>query len=155
MENCKFHKEKEAVTKCKICGAKLCEECENVQEKYKACPKCAKKQLLYQYSNLKRQLLYVYLALACLLVDIVLFVTEIFISSSITNAYMIGSIVFISIFTPFCMWLLISRLLKVKKVKELIKLAEREDVGVDDKDKKTAENFENSVKNDENIGKNQ
>ena len=115
MESCKFHSQNEAVTRCKICGAPLCEECEKVYQKYHACPKCANKQLQFELSNYKRGLKYIYLALACLVADFALFVTELIISKSITNVYLIVSIIFFVLFTPFCIWLVINRTIKIKK----------------------------------------
>ena len=38
--NCKYH-EKEAVEKCKVCGAPLCEDCAKFQEENGTCPACS------------------------------------------------------------------------------------------------------------------
>ena len=152
MESCKFHSQNEAVTRCKICGAPLCEECEKVYQKYHACPKCANKQLQFELSNYKRGLKYIYLALACLVADFALFVTELIISKSITNVYLIVSIIFFVLFTPFCIWLVINRTIKIKKLTKLITISQRENVS--QKDQKIAKSFENNIKNAQNEQKN-
>ena len=152
MENCKFHNDKPAVTKCKICGAALCEGCEKIQQKYHACPKCVNKQLMFELSNHKRGFKYVCLALICLVADFALFVTELVISKSITNGYMIASIIFFAAFAPFCIWLVIDRSLKIKKLTELIKLSQREKPS--DQDEKIAKEFENDIKNEQKQQKN-
>ena len=150
MENCKYHQNKEAVTRCKLCGAPLCEACEDIHQKYQACPKCAKNQINFELYNCKRGLKYIYLAIACLLADLVLFATELIISSNVSKAYLFISIGFFVLFTPFCVWLAINRHLKIKKLNELIKLTERKPLSERNKsDDEISKKFENSLKNDE------
>lgn len=153
MENCKFHGEKPAVTRCKICGAPICEECEKVHQKYHACPKCANNQLVFELSNYKRGFKFVCLAIACLLIDFALFVTEIVVSKSITSAYLIASIIFFVLFTPFCIWLVVNRVIKIKKLTELIKLSQREKPSK--QDEQVAEKFEKDIKNEQKNDKKQ
>ena len=159
MESCKIHGEKPAVTRCKICGSALCEECEKVHQKYHACPRCANQQLMFELANYKRGFKFVCFALACLLLDFALFVTELVVSKSITSAYMIASIIFFVLFAPFCIWLVINRVIKIKKLTEIIKLSQREMPSK--QDEQVAKNFENEInnqqksqKNDENQQKN-
>lgn len=145
MENCKFHKEKEAVSRCKVCGAALCDECEKVHQKYHACPKCVKGQLTFELSNYKQGLIYIFLALACLVADLALLITKIIMSKGEMSAILIVSIVFFVLFAPFCIWLLVDRILKIKKLSNLLKNVE--EVPADDKqDKKIAEKFEEAKK---------
>ena len=151
MENCKFHKDKESVTRCKICGSSLCESCEKVYQKYHACPKCVKNQLAFELQNYKRGLKYIIFALVCLLVDLVLFITELAVAKSVANSYLILSIVFFVAFAPFCIWILVRRSIQIKKITELLKLVERavsNDLKKADKD--VANNFEQNLKNDKN-----
>ena len=145
MENCKFHIGKKAVSRCKVCGAALCDECEKVNQKYHACPKCVKGQLAFELSNYKQGLIYIFLALACLVADLALLITEIVMSKGAMSVMLIVSIVFLVLFAPFCIWLLVNRILKVKKLSDLLKhIAE---ASVDNKqDKEIAEKFEESTK---------
>ena len=144
MENCKFHPDRIAVRHCKVCGAPLCEECEKVEEKYLCCPKCAKKQLQFEMTNYKRGLIYLYLALVCIALDIALFVIELLVVKNVQSqkTYMIVSIVFFALFLPFCVWLLVKRKIAIKRLSDLITLASRDEVS---QDKVFAKKFESNL----------
>lgn len=142
MENCKYHPDRPAVRHCKVCGAPLCEECEKVDEKYLSCPRCAKKQLEFERANYKRGLNYLYMALVCLALDVVLFVIDLCVVKNPASqmTYMIVSIVFFVLFLPFCIWLLVRRKNSIKKISNLLTIAMRED---DSKDRALAQDFLN------------
>ena len=120
--NCEFHDKKQAVSKCKICGANLCEECNSYQNIHGTCPKCTKASANKEYLSLKNALMYNILSLICAIAFLGLYVVSLCLNKLSMTFTIIGAVVLV-IFLPFSIYLLVNTVSNIKKIKKQIAIA--------------------------------
>lgn len=121
--NCEFHKDREAVAKCKVCGKDLCEECDKVNQKYSACPSCAKTTLQTYHQNIKRGFLFNILSIICSVAFVVMYVVALALQK-LSLGYIIAGAVIIAILVPASILMLLYSLKNMKAYKQIIELSE-------------------------------
>ena len=97
--NCEFHSEKQAVARCKVCGANLCEDCNAYQNIHGSCPQCSKTFASKEYISLKNGLMYNILSLVCAIAFLGLYVVSLCLNKLSTVFTIIGAVV-LAIFLP-------------------------------------------------------
>ena len=117
--NCIYHK-KEAVSKCKVCGAPLCDECEEFQNKNGCCEACARDLEARTYKTQKSGLMYNILSLVCAIGFLVLYIISF---SKLLLPYKIAGGIIIGILLPLTVIMLIFTLRSNKKSKNNINIA--------------------------------
>ena len=120
--NCEFHKDREAVAKCKVCGKDLCEECNKVNQKYSACPSCAKSTLQTYHQNIKRGLMFNVLSIICSVAFVVMYVVALALQK-LNLGYIIAGAIIIAILVPASIFMLCYSLRNMKEYKEVIEVA--------------------------------
>ena len=123
--NCNFHKDREAVAKCKVCGKDLCKECDEVNQKYSACPGCAKNTLQTYQQNIKRGLLFNILSIVCAFAFVAMYIVALALGK-LSVAYIVVGAVLIAILVPVSVFMLCYSLKNLKAYKSIIALAEEE-----------------------------
>lgn len=121
--NCKFHKDREAVAKCKICGKDLCEECNKVNQKYSACPSCAKTTLQTYYQNIKRGLMFNVLSIICSFAFVVMYIVTLALQK-LSTAYIVAGAIIIAVLVPASIFMLCYSLKNMREYKAVIDIAE-------------------------------
>lgn len=121
--NCKFHKDREAVAKCKICGKDLCEECNKVNQKYLACPNCAKTTLQTYYQNIKRGLMFNVLSIICSFAFVVMYIVTLALQK-LSTAYIVAGAIIIAVLVPASIFMLCYSLKNMREYKAVIDIAE-------------------------------
>ena len=121
--NCEYHKDREAVAKCKVCGKDLCEECDKVNQKYSACPNCAKSTLQTYHQNIKRGFLFNILSIVCSVAFLVMYVVAPALQK-LNLGYIIAGAIIIAILVPASIFMLCYSLRNMKAYKEIIDLAD-------------------------------
>lgn len=118
--SCYIHKNKPKVTECQICKKPICEQCQNVQNQYGACPNCMKDSLKYQKQNLKRGLVLNILSVVCFVAFLVVYLVQIFTQHADTLFVVLGAIccAFLGVFSVF---LLVRAVLKIKDIAKVSK----------------------------------
>src|SRR5574344_827805 len=149
--NCKYHNEKESTAKCKICGAPLCPECDEVQKKYFGCPNCAKKYLTQVFQNYTRGLVYNILSVICFVAFVVLYIVDLSLKNLNTLFIVLGAVI-IAVLGSLSIFLFCYTLKKIKKIKSILLLTteqERIDEKLENENKQNIENQE--TENDKNV----
>ena len=121
--NCEFHKDRESVSKCKICGKELCEECDKINQKYSACPSCAKNAVARYYQNFKRGFMFNILSIICSVAFVVMYIISL-VQKKLSLSYIIIGAVIIALLGSVSIVMFCYSLKKMKEYKLQIKLAE-------------------------------
>lgn len=117
--NCKYHIDREAKHKCKICGADLCDECNEFQNKNEGCLSCAKMYAYRTYVGFKNSFLYNVISVVCAVAFLVLYIVSICLNMISTIYIVVGAII-IGLLLPISLFLLIYNASNLKKSKKLI-----------------------------------
>lgn len=124
--NCEFHKDREAVSKCKVCGKDLCEECDKVNQKYSACPGCAKNALQTYHQNIKRGFMFNILSIICSVAFVAMYIVALALQK-LSLGYIIAGAVIIAILVPASIFMLCYSLKNMKAYKKVIDIAEEKE----------------------------
>ena len=123
---CKYHSDKKAVSKCQVCGADLCDECSDYQNKYDSCPLCAKIYASKTFLTYKNNFTYNLISVVCAVTFLVLYIASLCTKKLNTMFIIIGAIE-ISILLPVSVYLLINSAKKIKIYKKLVENAIKND----------------------------
>ncbi len=119
--NCKYHADKESVSKCKLCGTELCEDCSKFSKKFDRCPKCAKKEISYLYFRIKHGLTFNVLSLICAVGFLIMYVVALCLGQLDKSFTIIGAIILV-ILLPITILILIYSINNLKKYKKYLEL---------------------------------
>ena len=119
--NCKFHSNKEGVSKCKICGAELCKDCTKFAIKFDRCPKCAQKQISYLYSRIKHGLVFNILGVVCALAFLVMYIVALCLGQLDKDFIVIGAVV-LAFLLPITIIMFVYSIKNLKSYKKYLKL---------------------------------
>ena len=120
--NCEYHKDRESVNKCKICGKEICKECDEVQSKYSACPSCVKETVGIYYDKIKRGFKYNILIMICAVAFLAMYVVELALGK-LSLTYIIIGAVCVAILIPLSIFMLLYSVNNLKKHYALFELA--------------------------------
>lgn len=118
--NCFVHGDKEAKSKCVVCGKPLCEDCTKFQNECGACPKCLKKQAESMYAVAKRGIMYTILSLICAVAFLIIYIVEVCLGN-FDKTYIIVGAVILATLVPLSVFMFVKTILKIKKYKNYLK----------------------------------
>jgi len=116
--NCKYHREREAVAKCKICGADLCQECNEYQRFFDSCLDCANLTATETYYTYKNNFIYNLLSIICAGVFLILYIISLALNRLNLALIIVGAIA-LSLLLPISILLLLFSAKKIKVYKKL------------------------------------
>ena len=119
--NCKFHSDKESVSKCKICGAELCKDCAKFADSFDRCPKCAQKEIKYFYAKIKRGLIFNIISVVSAVFFLVLYVITLCLGQMDKDFIIIGAII-LTVMLPLTILMFVYSINNLKKYKNYLKL---------------------------------
>ena len=93
MANCSFHADRESEAKCKICGKDLCGECNNIQNRFGACPNCSKAYLKRLYNSNKQGFWYNMLSVVCAVSFLALYLVQFFTGKLSLTFKVVGGVI--------------------------------------------------------------
>ncbi|HAJ78102.1 MAG TPA: hypothetical protein DCO89_03445 [Clostridiales bacterium] len=120
--NCKYHTNHEAVSKCNICGANLCKECSDYQNKYDSCPVCAKIYASSTFLTYKNNFTYNLISVICAGAFLILYILSLF-TNKLSSLFIIIGAVAIGFLLPVSVVLTVINAKKLKIFKKLIENA--------------------------------
>lgn len=124
--SCKYHSDKEAVSKCNVCGADLCKECSDYQDKYDSCPVCAKIYASTTFLTYKNNFTYNMISVVCAVTFLILYIVSLFTNKLNTLFIIIGAIAIV-ILLPVSIFLTANSAKKIKIYKKLVENAIKND----------------------------
>ena len=116
--NCKYHGEREAVAKCKVCGADLCKECNEYQRFFDSCLECANLYATETYYTYKNNFIYNLLSIICAGVFLILYIVSLAFNKLNSTLIVVGAIA-LSLLLPVSILLLVFSAKKIKVYKKL------------------------------------
>lgn len=117
--NCKYHSDRDAVGKCKACGADLCAECDDFAKQNDICPSCAKMYVYRTYDGSKNGLTYNIVSLVCAVAFLALYIVSICLNKLSTNLIVMGAVI-IGLLLPLSIFMLVYNITNMKKCKLLM-----------------------------------
>ena len=117
--SCHIHKNKQEISKCKVCGKPICSECQNIQNYYDACPSCSKEKLLSLQTNYKRGLFANILSVLCIALFFVFYAIDLK-NGDAGQTYIILGAIFGGLLAVVSVLLLVRTIVKIVKLKRLL-----------------------------------
>ena len=117
--SCHIHKNKQEISKCKVCGKPICSECQNIQNYYDACPSCSKEKLMSLQTNYKRGLFANILSVLCIALFFAFYAMDIK-NGDAEQSLIIWGAIFGGIFAVVSVLLLVRTIVKISKLKRLL-----------------------------------
>ena len=111
---CKYH-DREAITRCRVCGAALCSECDAFQKTNEMCPECSKKYLNKTYKSYKTGIMYNVLSMVCAVGFLVLYLLSF---AKLLMAYKIAGGVVLAVMLPLTVFMFVKSVSGARKLKK-------------------------------------
>ena len=119
---CKYHNDRESVSKCEVCGAELCKECSDYQSKYDSCPVCAKIYASSTFLTYKNNFNYNLISVLCAATFLILYIVSLC-TNKLNALFIIIGAVAIGILLPVSIFLMVNSAKKIKIYKKLVENA--------------------------------
>ena len=113
---CSYHETRDAISKCKVCGADLCNVCDEFQRRKGFCSRCSAYFDVKNYETFKRGLKYNIISLVCAILFVAFWIVCIFVSN-LDSVYLICGGIISALILAISIFLLTNSAVNIKKIK--------------------------------------
>ena len=117
---CSYHSEREAISKCKVCGANLCDICDDFQGMHGYCSRCSANYNGKNYLTFSSGLKYNIVSLICAIMFLSFWIVCIFITNMSLTYLICGGIIALILLSVSISLLTVS-IVNIKKIKRTAK----------------------------------
>lgn len=123
--SCKFHSQNQDEAKCKICGAPLCKQCDQFQQRYGGCPSCANNYIYHIYQNFKRGKTYNILSIVFSALFVLMYIVNLC-TGPVDIAFIIIGAIVIAVLVPASIVMFVYTQKNLKKFGEYLQLGSQD-----------------------------